>query len=109
VNYLVELFALDQPLNFDAWNADIFHLDTKEIIDAINVKVVEPKGLRASIIVECVYKQSKISASTRSMEPHLMTMALVLMIFSHAFFHNFDRPLFHSMLYRVLSRKTPYP
>ncbi|KAA1114831.1 Glycoside hydrolase, 38 vacuolar alpha mannosidase [Puccinia graminis f. sp. tritici] len=53
----------DQPLTFDAWNADIFHLDTKEIIDAINVKVVEPKGLRASIVVECVYKQSKISAT----------------------------------------------
>ncbi|PLW49433.1 hypothetical protein PCASD_01936 [Puccinia coronata f. sp. avenae] len=53
----------DQPLNFDAWNVDIFHLDTKENLDAVSVKVVEPRGLRASILVECVYKQSKISAT----------------------------------------------
>jgi alpha-mannosidase len=54
---------LDQPLNFDAWNVDIFHLDTKENLDAVSVKVVEPRGLRASILVECVYKQSKISVN----------------------------------------------
>lgn len=50
----------DQPLTFDAWNVDIFHLDTKIIIDAINVKVIEPEGLRASLLVECVYNQSKV-------------------------------------------------
>ncbi|OAV97592.1 hypothetical protein PTTG_01907 [Puccinia triticina 1-1 BBBD Race 1] len=53
----------DQPLTYDAWNVDIFHLDTKESIEAISVKVVEPRGLRASILVECVYRKSKISAT----------------------------------------------
>jgi len=53
----------DQPLAYDAWDVDVFHLDTKECIDAISVKVVEPRGLRASILVECIYKQSKISAT----------------------------------------------
>ncbi|POW14082.1 hypothetical protein PSHT_07542 [Puccinia striiformis] len=53
----------DQPLTYDAWNVDVFHLDTKESIDAVCVKVVEPKGLRASLLIECVYKQSKISAT----------------------------------------------
>lgn len=51
---------LDQPLNFDAWDVDIFHLDTKEAILASSVEVTESKGLRASLLIEYDVGNSKI-------------------------------------------------
>ncbi|MBW0485150.1 hypothetical protein O181_024865 [Austropuccinia psidii MF-1] len=52
----------DQPINYDAWDVDVFHLDTKMLINAVNIRIKESRGLRASLLVEYVYNQSKISA-----------------------------------------------
>lgn len=53
----------DQPLTYDAWNVDVFDLETKSIIDAVSVQVIEPRGLRASLLIEYVYNQSNILAT----------------------------------------------
>ncbi|KAK4047772.1 Glycoside hydrolase, 38 vacuolar alpha mannosidase [Microbotryomycetes sp. JL221] len=39
----------DRPLNWDAWDVDLFHLETKSDIDASSVHVVEDGPLRASL------------------------------------------------------------
>lgn len=50
----------DQPINFDAWDVDIFHLDTKESILASSIEVTEAKGLRASLVVQYEFGKSTI-------------------------------------------------
>ncbi|PLW47412.1 hypothetical protein PCANC_05854 [Puccinia coronata f. sp. avenae] len=52
----------DQPLANDAWDVEIYHLDTKAPIDATSVRVLEPAGLRSSLAVDYVFNQSRISA-----------------------------------------------
>ncbi|KAG0143248.1 hypothetical protein CROQUDRAFT_661493 [Cronartium quercuum f. sp. fusiforme G11] len=53
----------DQPLNFDAWDVDIFHLDTKESILASSVEMTETKGLRASLLIKYEFGNSTILAT----------------------------------------------
>ncbi|GAA6017633.1 hypothetical protein JCM11491_005308 [Sporobolomyces phaffii] len=39
----------DTPLNWDAWDVDAFHLETKKSVNASSVKIVEDGPLRASV------------------------------------------------------------
>ncbi|GAA5842560.1 hypothetical protein JCM5353_008469, partial [Sporobolomyces roseus] len=39
----------DTPLNWDAWDVDAFHLETKKPVNASSVKIVEDGPLRASV------------------------------------------------------------
>jgi len=39
----------DEPLNWDAWDTDVFSLETKANVDASRVKVVEDGPLRATV------------------------------------------------------------
>ncbi|KAH9821763.1 family 38 glycoside hydrolase [Melampsora americana] len=57
---VVKIGVLDQPISFDAWDVDIFHLDTKESILASSIEVTEAKGLRASLVVQYEFGKSKI-------------------------------------------------
>ncbi|KAM0747907.1 alpha-mannosidase [Meredithblackwellia eburnea MCA 4105] len=39
----------DRPLNWDAWDVDLFHLETKSDVDATSIKVLEDGPLRSTI------------------------------------------------------------
>ncbi|GAA5949430.1 hypothetical protein JCM3765_003406 [Sporobolomyces pararoseus] len=39
----------DTPLNWDAWDVDAFHLETKKPVSASSVKIIEDGPLRASV------------------------------------------------------------
>ncbi|GAA6040668.1 hypothetical protein JCM8097_000867 [Rhodosporidiobolus ruineniae] len=53
----------DQPLNWDAWDVDVFHLETKEEVDASSVQVIEDGPLRSSLLAIYHLKNSTIKAT----------------------------------------------
>ncbi|GAA5913613.1 hypothetical protein JCM6882_001702 [Rhodosporidiobolus microsporus] len=53
----------DQPLNWDAWDVDAFHLETKEEVNADFVEVVEDGPLRSSIRATYSLDKSTIKAT----------------------------------------------
>ncbi|GAA5840618.1 hypothetical protein JCM11251_004169 [Rhodosporidiobolus azoricus] len=53
----------DQPLNWDAWDVDAFHLETKEEVNADHVEVVEDGPLRSSLKATYTLGNSKIKAT----------------------------------------------
>ena len=48
------LTSRDRPLDWDAWDVDVFHLEKKESLSASSVKLKDAGPLRASL--ECVLK-----------------------------------------------------
>ncbi|KAH8919273.1 glycoside hydrolase family 38 protein [Atractiella rhizophila] len=42
----------DHPLNWDAWDVDFFHLQTKKNVDAHSVEIVETGPLRATLLAK---------------------------------------------------------
>ncbi|GAA5929068.1 alpha-mannosidase [Sporobolomyces koalae] len=73
----------DTPLNWDAWDVDAFHLETKKQVTASSVRVVEDGPLRAS--VEAVYhigqSRMKCTISLDAFSPSLKSDALSLIQF----------------------------
>jgi hypothetical protein len=55
----------DQPLNWDAWDVDAFHLETKEEVEADEVEVKEDGPLRASVEARFRFGQSDIKVRLR--------------------------------------------
>ncbi|GAA5860859.1 hypothetical protein JCM8547_003871 [Rhodosporidiobolus lusitaniae] len=53
----------DQPLNWDAWDVDAFHLETKEEVNADDVQVSEDGPLRSSLVATYRLSQSTIKAT----------------------------------------------
>ncbi|GAA5936917.1 hypothetical protein JCM1841_001406 [Sporobolomyces salmonicolor] len=53
----------DKPLNWDAWDVDAFHLETKEEVNASSVKVIEDGPLRAAVVATFHLGQSRIKAT----------------------------------------------
>ncbi|SGY50301.1 BQ5605_C001g00869 [Microbotryum silenes-dioicae] len=53
----------DRPLNWDAWDIDVFHLETKEDVDASSVEVLEDGPMRASIVATYHVGKSKVKAT----------------------------------------------
>ncbi|GAA6008699.1 hypothetical protein JCM10207_001690 [Rhodosporidiobolus poonsookiae] len=53
----------DTPLNWDAWDVDAFHLETKEEVNASHVAVVEDGPIRASLQATFHLKNSVVKAT----------------------------------------------
>ncbi|SCV71207.1 BQ2448_2795 [Microbotryum intermedium] len=53
----------DRPLNWDAWDVDVFHLETKEDVDASSVEVLEDGPMRAAIVATYHFGKSKVKAT----------------------------------------------
>ncbi|BGP14223.1 hypothetical protein JCM10213_005885 [Rhodosporidiobolus nylandii] len=53
----------DQPLNWDAWDVDLFHLETKEEVNASHVEVVEDGPIRSALRATYHLENSKITAT----------------------------------------------
>ncbi|GAA6045569.1 hypothetical protein NBRC10513_004988 [Rhodotorula toruloides] len=53
----------DHPLNWDAWDVDAFHLETKKDVNASSVKVIEDGPLRSSLLATYHYGKSVIKAT----------------------------------------------
>ncbi|GAA5834834.1 hypothetical protein JCM9279_007122 [Rhodotorula babjevae] len=53
----------DQPLNWDAWDVDAFHLETKREVNASSVHVLEDGPLRSSIQATYHLGQSVVKAT----------------------------------------------
>ncbi|ORY82383.1 family 38 glycoside hydrolase [Leucosporidium creatinivorum] len=73
----------DRPLNWDAWDVDLFHLETKAEVNATSVKVVEDGPLRASIVASFHVGHSHVKAtiSLDSVAPVAKADALSLIRF----------------------------
>ncbi|KAL8280086.1 hypothetical protein RQP46_007416 [Phenoliferia psychrophenolica] len=52
----------DRPNNWDAWDVDLFHLETKSEVNATSVKVLEDGPLRASIVATYHIGKSVVKA-----------------------------------------------
>lgn len=50
----------DRPLNWSAWDVDIFHLETKSDIDASSVKIIEDGPFRATVLATYHFGSSVI-------------------------------------------------
>ncbi|GAA5998647.1 alpha-mannosidase [Rhodotorula paludigena] len=53
----------DTPLNWDAWDVDAFHLETKKEVNATSVEVVEDGPLRSSLLVTYHLSKSVVKAT----------------------------------------------
>ncbi|KAG8972660.1 Glycoside hydrolase, 38 vacuolar alpha mannosidase [Tulasnella sp. 425] len=54
------MFERDTPPNWDAWDTEIHHLETSKPLEFSNLKVHESGPLRASLVADIAYGQSKI-------------------------------------------------
>ncbi|BGP23098.1 Glycoside hydrolase, 38 vacuolar alpha mannosidase [Rhodotorula toruloides] len=53
----------DHPLNWDAWDVDAFHLETRKEVNASSIKVIEDGPLRSSVLATYHYGKSVIKAT----------------------------------------------
>lgn len=73
----------DRPINWDAWDVDIFHLETKSEVNASSVKIVEDGPLRATVVATYQVGKSQIKAfiSLDAVAPFAKADALSLVRF----------------------------
>lgn len=60
VKALADSRAPASPNNWDAWDVDLFHLETKTNIDASSVRVLEDGPMRSSVLATYHFGKSVV-------------------------------------------------
>lgn len=61
----------DKPVYWQAWDVEVYHLETREELASSSTKIVEDKGYRASVVVETRVSEKSTIKTTISLDAAL--------------------------------------